>query len=37
MVSQLNGPGKRVKFFLFLFIYIYIYIYIYILYERMNI
>ena len=31
MVSQLNGPGKRVKFFLFLFIYIYI------LYERMNI
>ena len=31
MVSQLNGPGKRVKFFLFLFIFIYI------LYERMNI
>ena len=33
MVSQLNGPGKRVKFFLFLFIFIFIYI----LYERMNI
>ena len=33
MVSQLNGPGKSINFFL----YIYIYIYIYILYERMNI